>query len=996
MLNELLKLQKTVTEVQDMVDAIQWESHASFAPIHTMIDLFHFPDTVYQETFMNACDKGDSELVEMLLQDGTGRVNPSANTNEAIRIASENGHHLVVDRLLQDSRVNPSADANYAIRYASCYGHHLVADRLLQDGRVDPSVDDNYAIRAASAYGHHLVVDRLLQEDITRVDPAALDNYAIRYASASGHLAVVDRLLQDGRVDPSALNNQAIQFASENGHLAVVDRLLQDDRVDPSAEDNYAIRFASARGHLLVVDRLLQDSRVNPSALINYPIRAASHNGHLAVVERLLQDSRVDPSALINYPIRAASHNGHLAVVERLLQDSRVDPSFAHNNQCSDERWQKPQILKTYINYRMPAPPKRRHTRKKRQDSSFYNRVNSAWLRDTVIPPTESRITQTYFIQESINKEIASLLHITERNTKIRPIQELLHSWDTTHGKIPIGITSLTQIMLTMNSSSDIASRIGWMNRYGVTPPLSVYIQGDPRNHKRCCVFIEEGEPGIGSPDYWMTDAEGGDSHFAKTRKAYHTYVTSLADILGIPDILRGYDAEREFASVFPTVVERRTRIHMLNWNELITTYKKIDWVTLLTSWGLPEEALKNLVFNVTSAAFLHHLQNRMESWALEKWQGWFTLIVAQWIAGSSPHGPLRSAWFAYNRRFLQGSIADESRAELRTSIVRSLMPNTIGKLWIARFCDPRLPEKIMKMIQSIRTAAEVAISRTDWLSAPTRKSAVKKLRDMDLQVCWPAQLAPKEIACTLNSRSLIDNLLSLSKLATDENQAMLVRGDCRHPNGSGWGKPVFEANAYYYPDENRFVLPAAILRPPFYDPAKSNAWNYGAIGATIGHELCHAFDADGRLYDENGDKRDWWTEGDAREYKRRATIVTRLFDNATYRGLAVDGELTLMENIADLGGLRFALEGLKARHGNDRPLTRAALCEFFTAFAISWQSKDRIQRAEQLLTVDPHAPPQLRVDLVVRQMDEWYEAFGITAESPEWVNPSKRIRFFG
>ena len=201
--------------------------------------------------------------------------------------------------------------------------------------------------------------------------------------------------------------------------------------------------------------------------------------------------------------------------------------------------------------------------------------------------------------------------------------------------------------------------------------------------------------------------------------------------------------------------------------------------------------------------------------------------------------------------------------------------------------------------------------------------------------------------------------------------------------------------NAYYYPDENKFILPAAILRPPFYDSTQSLAWKYGAIGATIGHELCHAFDAEGRLFDEHGDKRDWWTKHDDREYRRRSKQVVRLFDNTPYKGLAVNGELTLIENIADLGGLEFALAGLKAAM-KPGGVSRDDLRDFFTAFAVSWRSKDRLRRAEQLLTIDVHAPPQLRVDLVVRQMDDWYYAFDITDTSPDWIEPSKRIRFFG
>jgi predicted metalloendopeptidase len=203
----------------------------------------------------------------------------------------------------------------------------------------------------------------------------------------------------------------------------------------------------------------------------------------------------------------------------------------------------------------------------------------------------------------------------------------------------------------------------------------------------------------------------------------------------------------------------------------------------------------------------------------------------------------------------------------------------------------------------------------------------------------------------------------------------------------------VFVVNAFYYPEQNRLMIPAAILRPPFYDPAASVVTNFGAIGATIGHELCHGFDSDGRDYDEKGDKHNWWTARDAKLYKERAARVVRLYESRKYRGMDVDGRLTLTENIADLGGLEFAMAGLRAELGRD--LTKAEKREFFESFAISWRSKDRKRRAAELLATDFHAPPMLRVNHAVRQFDEWYEAFDVGEECPDYVPPANRIRFF-
>jgi putative endopeptidase len=637
-----------------------------------------------------------------------------------------------------------------------------------------------------------------------------------------------------------------------------------------------------------------------------------------------------------------------------------------------------------------------RHTRKRNGNcpraDNFYGTLNDAWFRATAIPSTETRITQAYFIRERVNDELDKLIDDECRKGKDKGlIASFVSSWRAAEGHIiPDGTTALLQLMLSIDGPAAISSRIGWMNRHGLAAPIAVYVQGDPRNHTICRVFIEEGSPSIGIPEYWLWD------EYTAHRKAYATYVRRLATTLGMPALLQGYGAEREFAHVYPSALERRAHIDTLTWSELQSTFRVIDWTGLLTAWGLDAATLPSLRYNVTSKAFLHHMQSRMTTWSVNRWRGWFALIVAQWVAGCSPHGPLRSAWFAFSRQFLQGMPSDDTPRELRHAAVRSMMPNTLGKLWVRHACDPTLRTRIRAMVERIRAAAAVALRSTTWMSPSTRKEAIRKLRAMEVQVCWPDldDWPEPELGCDLSDTDLLMNMLRIAQSGTERNQALIKSGSCKNPLGKAWGRPVFEVNAFYYPDENRFLLPAAILRPPFYDTEKSAAWNYGAIGATIGHEFCHAFDSDGRLYDEHGNKRDWWTTRDDKAYRAKARRVTTLYESRPYRGLEVNGSLTLVENIADLGGLEFALAGLRSVLG--RTLTKEELREFFTAYAISWRSKDRMKRAAELLATDPHSPPMLRVNHAVRQMDEWYEAFDVGPECAEYVAPKDRIRFFG
>jgi predicted metalloendopeptidase len=598
----------------------------------------------------------------------------------------------------------------------------------------------------------------------------------------------------------------------------------------------------------------------------------------------------------------------------------------------------------------------------------------------TRLPDTEARITQAYFIRESINRELGQII----RDTDNPLITTLLRNWDAA----ATPPTSLLTMMLATAARDDISTRIGALNRWGIGAPLSIYVQGDPRDHSRCRVFIEEGSPRIGIPEYWLWP------EYRRHRAEYSRYVGRLAAVLGLPVILKGLGAEREFADIYPNALERRQRIDMLDWPELLREFSVINWEALFVAAGFPADCLPSLKYNVTSRPFLHHLQRRIRDWSSERWAGWFALSVAQWWAGCSPHGPLRRAWFAYNRQFLQGAVADESPAELRQAIVRTLLPGTLGRLWVRRFCEPGLRRTVGAMVERIRAAAIEAVGRSDWMAPSTRAAAVRKLRAMEIVVGWSDEGAAAESAA-LSSSDFAENLMALAGASADNNIRLITHprpGGCRR--NSGASPPAFVVNAFYYPEENRFVLPAGILRPPFYDPAASVPANYGAIGATIGHELCHAFDAEGRSYDHRGDRRDWWTAGDDRAYRRRAARVVALFESRQYRGMDVDGRLTLTENIADIGGLEFALAGAAAALG--RALTPAELREFFVSYAVSWRAKDRRARARELLATDFHAPPMLRVNHVVRQFDEWYAAFGVPDDCAEAVPPARRIRFFG
>jgi putative endopeptidase len=638
----------------------------------------------------------------------------------------------------------------------------------------------------------------------------------------------------------------------------------------------------------------------------------------------------------------------------------------------------------------------RHHTRKRPTPCAladdFYGVYNDAWRAATSIPATESRVTRAYYISEDVYREIDDVIADAAADSPLKLLQQ---SWDHTAAapsRIPAGISPILLMLLNMTTREELSGAIGWLNRHSLPAPFGIFVQSDPRENSRCRIAIEESYPMIGNTDYWTLPRYRGH------RRAYAAYVDRLAAATALPALRQGFSVEREYTNLYPSASEKK-KVDMISLHELETEFGNIDWVTLLTAAGVPAEHQRTTLYNVLSRPYLHRINRRFVEWSPARWGAWMALLVTQGLAGTTPAGPLREAWFTYKRRFLQGIPADLSPAQLRTAILRYLLPDTVSRLWVRKHCDPALRRTMRSMTETIRAAGLEALATTEWMAPSTRRAAREKLRRLDIQLCWPEPWphTNKEMEFAtgeLSPTDFIHNLLLIGEAKTREYMGYLGRAaGCARGHEDGWGEAPFQANAFYYPNRNRFLLPAGILRPPFYDPAASLATNYGGIGATIGHELCHAFDSEGRLYDAEGNTRSWWTASDGREYKKRALAMVRLFSSARYRGMRVDGQLTLTENIADLAGLEFALAGLRRALGREpRP---EELREFFVSYAVSWRSKDRLRRAAQLLDTDYHAPPMLRVNQIVRQFEDWYVAFGVGPECAGYIPPEKRIRFF-
>ena len=324
----------------------------------------------------------------------------------------------------------------------------------------------------------------------------------------------------------------------------------------------------------------------------------------------------------------------------------------------------------------------------------------------------------------------------------------------------------------------------------------------------------------------------------------------------------------------------------------------------------------------------------------------------------------------------------DEERVYM--NMTQDLLPWDFGEIYVDRHFSEKDKKNVEDMIELILDEYEDIIMRQTWLSDATKRKAVRKLETMQVKIGypdeWPAAKDMMQVVPVSEGGSLMSNMLTSMQVAIDDSLSRLGEEVDR----SEWNVTPQTINAYYSPQNNEIVFPAAILQNPFYSGRRSDAANLGGIGYIIAHEVSHAFDSSGSLYDEYGNYNVWWTDEEREEYERLTQSIIDYYNGYEIMGIAVDGELTLMENIADLG----AVTCIAAIIGDDGD----ALDEAFGQMAYNWASEDTASYMMYLINTDTHAPNKIRVNAVLSSCDAFYEIYDISESDGMYVAPEDRV----
>jgi putative endopeptidase len=269
-----------------------------------------------------------------------------------------------------------------------------------------------------------------------------------------------------------------------------------------------------------------------------------------------------------------------------------------------------------------------------------------------------------------------------------------------------------------------------------------------------------------------------------------------------------------------------------------------------------------------------------------------------------------------------------------------------------------------------------------------------EKVEKMILSIAYPDSFAVTPLPL-VNPECLLETIFSLGIWKTDDD---IRRLGTKRKQQKGWEDPIYAVNGYYYSEANELIIPAGSLLSPFYDESKPLGWNYGGVGVVMGHEITHAFDEEGKEYDPAGHRKSWWLPQDKKNYEEKTKQIIKVYSSQRIFGKPVDGKSTLSENIADLGGLAIALDALNLeleKRKSSLEERKQAYRQFFISYAVSWRVKEKKEKQIHALLVDRHAPTPLRVNLIVNQFQEWYDAFDVKEGDPMFVDPKKRLQIF-
>lgn len=633
-----------------------------------------------------------------------------------------------------------------------------------------------------------------------------------------------------------------------------------------------------------------------------------------------------------------------------------------------------------------------------RPQDDIYRHVSGIWLTETKMPSDKARYSAFNQLRDRAEADVKSLVEQAastqaEPGTSARKIGDFYNSFMDEAAVNAAGLTPLKgelDAIAAIDSQEALISHLAHMQRSAISNVMAVFVNQDKKDSTRYATYIYQS--GLGMPDrsYYLED------QFKDKREKYAEYVTALQAMAGIEDAAEKTQTilalETAFAQAHWERVKNRDPVATYNpytFAEAQVAFPGIDWKAFADAVGFGSEER----FIVYQPDFLAALSDAMENTSLDDWKTYLTYKTVDSAAPylSSEFADLNFDFFG---RTLSGTEENRARWKRAVEATNDTLGELVGQLFVAEHYQPASKVRMDEMISDLREAFRQSIDKLEWMGQETRLQAQDKLAKFTPKIGYPEKWRDYS-ALEIRADDLLGNL---ARSAEFEHEFQMSKLGGPIDRGE-WFMTPQTVNAYYNPVMNEIVFPAAILRPPFFNEDADDATNYGAIGAVIGHEFSHGFDDKGRMYDGDGNLRDWWTEKDNEEFTLRAQKLIDQYNSfSQVEGQFVNGALTLGENIGDLAGLTMAYRAYKlSLDGKPSPVIDGLTGDqrFFMGWSQVWRTIIRDEEAVRLIKIDPHSPGEFRANGTVRNIDEFQKAFDTKEGDGMYLAPEDRVKIW-
>jgi putative endopeptidase len=619
--------------------------------------------------------------------------------------------------------------------------------------------------------------------------------------------------------------------------------------------------------------------------------------------------------------------------------------------------------------------------------ADFYQFANGTWLANNPVPATESRWDSFNELIENNKKLIREILEESAADTKAEEGSNRKKIGDFYASGMDIakieeqGIQFISEDLAMIDnagSKEELLNVIADLHTFFVVPMFEFFPEQDLKNNTEVVPYLYQGGLGMPSRDYYLKD----DSRSQEVRDEYVRYISTLLMLAGSEEMSAAESADMILELETRLAEKSRSRVELrdpeLNYNnmnleELAKVAPAIDWSRYFSLVGVDDPQ----VIIINSPEFFAELSTLVNEIPLETWKVYTRF---HYLSASATYlgSDFRQADFAFNENVLNGTEEMKPRWKLVQETIDSFMGEALGEVYCQKAFTAETKARMMELVSNLQAAFEQRINNLEWMTDETKAKAQVKLSTIINKIGYPDKWRDYS-SLTIDRESYMMNVKRAARFEFDRNIAKIGKP----VDKTEWGMSPQTVNAYYNPLINEIVFPAGILQPPFFDPNADDAVNYGAIGSVIGHEMTHGFDDQGRQFDAEGNLKNWWTSEDSARFEERAAMLVEQYSNYPVNdSLRVNGEFTLGENIADLGGVTIAydayLMSLKGKPDPEPIDGYAARQRFFLGYAQVWRNNIRPEAAAQRILTDPHSPGMYRCNGALSNLPVFYEAYDV------------------